>query len=75
MNSSTFFQNKDCEYFPCHQIDDVENFNCLFCYCPLYPKGNCIGNYYYTKAKKHCEQCDFPHIRENYDKLIETLKQ
>lgn len=31
-----FYQNKECEYFPCHKGTDSENFNCLFCYCPLY---------------------------------------
>ncbi|MBP8030977.1 MAG: metal-binding protein, partial [Acetobacterium sp.] len=34
-----FFQHRDCEYFPCHQADDLEDFNCLFCYCPLYALG------------------------------------
>ena len=42
MESSTsekhfqFFSNSKCEYFPCHSTNDPENFNCLFCYCPLY---------------------------------------
>ena len=31
-----FFQNRECEYFPCHQGADPETFSCLFCYCPLY---------------------------------------
>ena len=35
-----FFQNRDCEYFPCHKVKDEENFNCLFCYCPLYALGS-----------------------------------
>ena len=35
-NSYRFFQNKSCEYFPCHEIKDSGDFNCLFCYCPLY---------------------------------------
>ena len=34
-----FFQHKDCEFFPCHRGLDPEEFNCLFCYCPLY----CLG--------------------------------
>ena len=25
-----FFQNRECEYFPCHQGIDPEDFNCLF---------------------------------------------
>ena len=36
----SFFSNKECEYFPCHQGADPENFNCLFCYCPLYALGD-----------------------------------
>ena len=27
-----FFQNRDCEYFPCHETQHPENFKCLFCY-------------------------------------------
>ena len=34
-----FFQNTDCEYFPCHKTAHPERFNCLFCYCPLYALG------------------------------------
>ena len=33
-----FFQHKACEFFPCHETKDIDNFNCLFCYCPLYAK-------------------------------------
>ena len=41
-----FFQNKLCEYFPCHKTRNTDTFNCLFCYCPLYALGeNCGGNY------------------------------
>lgn len=36
INSYRFFQNKECEYFPCHKTENEEEFNCLFCYCPLY---------------------------------------
>lgn len=34
-----YFSNRECEYFPCHKGADPENFNCLFCYCPLYVLG------------------------------------
>ena len=27
-NSYRFFENRDCQYFPCHQ--GLEDFNCLF---------------------------------------------
>ena len=32
-NCSSFFANKDCEYYPCHP--GLKEFNCLFCYCPM----------------------------------------
>ena len=38
-----FFSHRECEYFPCHLGADPENFNCLFCYCPLYPLGEGCG--------------------------------
>lgn len=30
-----FVQNTDCEFFPCHEMKEQEELNCLFCYCPL----------------------------------------
>ena len=64
----SFFSNKECEYFPCHQGADPENFNCLFCYCPLYALGDkCGGNFRYTdKGIKDCTNCQLPHKRKNY---------
>ena len=69
--SSRYFQNRDCEYFPCHQHADPENFNCLFCYCPLYALGDqCGGAFTYTEGGiKDCSACQFPHRAENYDKI------
>ena len=26
----SFFRHEKCEFFPCHQTEDKENFNCLF---------------------------------------------
>ena len=75
-NSSRFFANKDCEYYPCHKCS--VDINCLFCYCPLY-EYDCPGNYKYVEVKgkkvKSCMDCVFPHVAENYDKVIEILKQ
>lgn len=64
-----FFQNRECEYFPCHQGIDPEDFNCLFCYCPLYLLGEeCGGNFRWLEnGVKDCSDCLFPHRRENYD--------
>ena len=63
-----FFSNKECEYFPCHAGADPENFNCLFCYCPLYALGDkCGGNFKYNeKGFKDCTNCQLPHKKKNY---------
>ena len=70
-----FFQNRACEYFPCHKCADPETFSCLFCYCPLYALGpKCGGNFTYTPGGiKDCSGCLFPHRRENYGKVCEKM--
>ena len=70
-----FFQNKDCEYFPCHKCTDHESFSCLFCYCPLFALGDrCGGNFTYTKSGiKDCSACLIPHKRENYGFITERV--
>ena len=72
-----FFSNTKCEYFPCHKTNDPENFNCLFCYCPLYAlKDKCGGNFRYTeKGIKDCTNCTLPHHRKNYDYIIGKFKE
>lgn len=72
-----FFQNRDCEFFPCHKIPHPETLNCLFCYCPLYALGDrCGGSFTYTRSGiKDCSGCTFPHRRENYDLVNAKLKE
>ena len=72
-----FFQNRDCEYFPCHETQHPENFNCLFCYCPLYALGRgCGGNFRYNaKGIKDCTYCLRPHQRENYRDITAKLRE
>ena len=72
-----FFQHRDCEMFPCHQGVPEEDFNCLFCYCPLYCLGPaCGGGFTYTeRGIKSCEHCDFPHRRENYDAVLRRFPE
>ncbi len=67
--SYRFFQNKECEFFPCHKGAEAEQFNCLFCYCPLYALGEaCGGNYTYLEnGIKDCSACLLPHRAGNYD--------
>ena len=77
-NSFRFFSNRECKYFPCHSKPDNDEFNCLFCYCPLYFLGeNCGGNFSYGGAKriKNCSDCHLPHIPEYYDTVISVLKK
>ncbi|GHS85159.1 metal-binding protein [Synergistales bacterium] len=71
----SFFSHKKCEAFPCHETDDQENFNCLFCYCPLYLLGaDCGGRYEYLQnGVKDCSRCLFPHVRENYGVITERF--
>ena len=72
-----FFQNRDCEFFPCHENVEESDFNCLFCYCPLYTLGEaCGGGFVYTeKGVKSCEHCAFPHRRENYDEILRRFPE
>ena len=71
MANSRYFSNKDCEYFPCHAGADAENFNCLFCYCPLYALGaECGGDFrILDNGVKDCSDCLFPHLPENYEHI------
>ncbi len=75
MRHYDFVQNLQCEYFPCHQCGNEAEFSCLFCYCPLYALGeNCGGNFTYTQQGiKDCSNCQIPHDRKNYDKMMEKM--
>ena len=75
-NSSSYFCNKDCEYFPCHSGADRKYFNCLFCYCPLYALGSrCGGSFrYLDNGIKDCSGCLLPHSKGGYEKVIEKYK-
>ena len=80
----SFFQNRECGYFPCHDNVDEDDFNCLFCYCPLYALGRkCGGNCQYTEyGYKDCSECTFPHHSRNYlavlsryEDIVEIVKK
>jgi Zn-finger protein len=36
---------------------------------------DCGGDYTLTKGIKDCSECLFPHIPENYDKVVDFLKR
>ncbi len=73
--SSRYFENKDCEYYPCHAMETI---NCLFCFCPLYSFADCGGSYTMIPGKdgtpiKDCSNCCLPHTPEGYDCIIGRL--
>lgn len=71
----SYFCNTQCEYFPCHNTDEMD-FNCLFCYCPLYDYPDCGGTFVYLKnGTKDCSACTFPHRKENYGLMMERLQK
>lgn len=76
-NSYRFFENRACKYFPCHK--GQKDFNCLFCYCPMYRFEDCLGKPEYKekngKKIKICTNCNFPHQPEHYEQVVQFLKE
>lgn len=75
--SSSFFENRACDYFPCHQ--GIEHINCMFCYCPMYRFEDCLGHPAYKEVKgkniKVCTGCTYPHVKEHYENIMNFLKE
>lgn len=72
MNKFKYFQHKECEYFPCHNFEEL---NCLFCFCPLYFL-DCKGNFVILKnGIKDCSNCKIPHSKDGYDYIVKKLKE
>lgn len=76
MKHYKFVQNRACEYFPCHENIPNDEFNCLFCFCPLYMLGEeCGGDFFYNrKGIKDCSLCRIPHERGGYDVIMKKMK-
>ena len=80
-----FFTNRECQFFPCHDGLDPDDFNCLFCYCPLYALGSeCGGDFRINKkGVKDCTGCNRPHagdagtklVKEQFSKLVALTKE
>ncbi|TWH57571.1 Zn-finger protein [Desulfitobacterium sp. LBE] len=77
VDSYSYFSNRACRFFPCHPDADIDSFNCLFCYCPLYMLGEgCGGSFTYTeKGFKDCSSCLLPHNQEGYDYITSRFSQ
>ncbi len=70
MNSYKKFINKNCKYYPCHNLEEI---NCLFCFCPLY-FTDCNGNYTINKKGiKNCSECIKPHSKQGYEYIMKEL--
>ncbi len=84
MHKYKYVQNKECPFFPCHEMDK-EKFNCLFCYCPLYTLGDkCGGDFYYLEnGIKSCDKCTkthhidtaFDHVMSHINEVLELAKK
>lgn len=74
-NGTTFFRNTSCTHFPCHEGVDPREFNCLFCYCPLYALGPaCGGAFAYTKSGvKDCSACTRLHEGNNGAAIVKDM--
>lgn len=71
----TWFQNRACEYFPCHNDVAQEEFNCLFCYCPLYRAPQCGGAFVTVNGVKDCSYCLLPHNKESFAYIAAKLRE
>ena len=73
----SFYTNRECEFYPCHKVPEGQDFNCLFCYCPLYMLGrDCGGNFQYLDSGiKDCSNCTLPHKRENYGYIAAKFQE
>lgn len=72
-NSYRFYRNTACDYFPCHKVENEEEFNCMFCYCPLYLLEECGGNHMENHGVKDCSNCLVPHKPNGYDHINKKL--
>ncbi|MEW8973221.1 MAG: cysteine-rich small domain-containing protein [Tissierellaceae bacterium] len=74
-NSYRFYNNKACQYLPCHKVENVDEFNCMFCYCPLYFLEECGGNYKDNHGIKDCSNCLIPHRPNGYDHINKIIME
>jgi precorrin-3B C17-methyltransferase len=64
--------NKACKYYPCHDIDKLED--CVFCYCPFYPCNDLTrGGQTLDNGIWDCSDCTWIHNKERVDKIYKFL--
>lgn len=75
-NDFNYFQNVDCRFFPCHDTVPKADFNCLFCYCPLYHYADCGGTYRISEHNvKDCSKCTRNHDKDSWKYVVGRLRQ
>lgn len=74
--SYKYFENRDCEFWPCHGYSKEQGHNCLFCRCPLFQVENCIGiqNGDGTILENGVKDCTNCRINHDYDKANEMSR-
>ena len=70
-NSYRWFENKDCRYYPCHNLEEI---NCMFCFCPLY-YADCGGKYSMVGTVKDCSLCTIPHSPSGWDYIVDKIRE
>lgn len=75
-NDFNHFTNLDCRYFPCHDTVPMADFNCLFCYCPLFAYADCGGNYKVLESGvKDCSDCTRNHDKDSWKFIVGRLRE
>lgn len=65
-NSYKFFENLGCKYYPCHSGIKKGEFNCLYCFCPIFVVCK-------RHSKSGCEFCKVPHDKGSYKFMMLEL--
>jgi len=76
-HSYKYYENKACQFFPCHEDvwEEQGVHNCLFCYCPLYFKEDCGGDFTMVEEVKplyvkDCSNCTKNHDKDSYEFIV-----
>jgi len=73
MNPKVSRINKACCFYPCHDIDKLED--CVFCYCPKYPCEQLEYGKYLKNGIWDCSNCTWIHKKEIVDNIFDFLKK
>ena len=75
MSDHKHFINHECEFYPCHQMDEGGWESCIFCFCPLYLL-ECPGDYTTLppSGMKDCSACTLPHAEGGWDRIMSAIR-